>query len=170
MHRSIHPFGHFLQAQASPTAGLDAAMAELAAGRKQGHWVWYVFPQLAGLGRSEVALRFALEDADEARDYLAHPLLGPRLRTALELVAQRVGPPSSLQLVALMGSELDAAKLVSSCTLFQAVAVELNQSGEPPEREQAARMAEVCARVLAEACRQGLPPCRFTRSALGLAV
>lgn len=53
--------------------------AELTAGRKQSHWMWFVFPQLAGLGRSDVARVYAISSLDEARGYLAHPILGPRL-------------------------------------------------------------------------------------------
>ena len=57
----------------------DSALAELRAGRKRTHWVWFVLPQLAGLGRSGTARRYALRDAEEARAYADHPVLGPRL-------------------------------------------------------------------------------------------
>lgn len=60
--------------------------AELAAGRKESHWMWFVFPQLQGLGSSATARHFALGSLEEARAYLAHPLLGPRLRECTELV------------------------------------------------------------------------------------
>ena len=55
------------------------ALAELRSGRKRSHWMWFVFPQVAGLGRSATARRYAISGIDEARDYLAHPVLGPRL-------------------------------------------------------------------------------------------
>ena len=55
-------------------------LAELRAGRKTSHWMWFVFPQLAGLGHSPMSVKYAIADVDEARAYLAHPLLGPRLR------------------------------------------------------------------------------------------
>jgi uncharacterized protein (DUF1810 family) len=55
------------------------AMAELRAGRKESHWIWFIFPQIAGLGNSEVAQRYAIADIDEAVAYLAHPVLGARL-------------------------------------------------------------------------------------------
>ena len=58
----------------------DRALAELRAGRKTSHWMWFVFPQIAGLGRSPMAQRYAIASLDEARAYLDHPVLGPRLR------------------------------------------------------------------------------------------
>jgi uncharacterized protein (DUF1810 family) len=64
----------------------DTAVAELRAGRKRTHWIWFIFPQLAGLGRSPTAARFAISSLDEARAYLAHEVLGPRLRECTQLV------------------------------------------------------------------------------------
>ena len=93
------------------------ALAELEAGRKQSHWMWFVFPQLAGLGRSETARFFGIVSADEARAYLAHPLLGPRLVACAEaLLAREERRPE-----AVLGP-IDAIKLRSSMTLFEAVA------------------------------------------------
>src|ERR1700751_4475955 len=57
----------------------EAAVAELRAGRKRSHWMWFVFPQIAGLGQSPMSRRFSIRSLDEARAYLAHPILGPRL-------------------------------------------------------------------------------------------
>ncbi len=90
--------------------------AELAAGAKRSHWMWFVFPQFAGLGRSETARFYALRDLDEARAYLAHPVLGPRLKTACDLVLRHHGTAPE----AILGS-IDAAKLRSSMTLFERV-------------------------------------------------
>ena len=70
----------FVQAQ-DAGATYDAALRELRAGRKTGHWMWFVLPQLAGLGRSSTARHYAISGAPEALAYLAHPVLGPRLRT-----------------------------------------------------------------------------------------
>lgn len=95
----------------------EVALAELRRGRKSSHWMWFVFPQLAGLGRSATAERYAVTGIDEARAYLAHPLLGPRLREVSDAAA--TAPASSVQ--ALMGG-IDALKLRSSMTLFAAVA------------------------------------------------
>jgi uncharacterized protein (DUF1810 family) len=89
------------------------ALSELRAGRKRGHWIWFVFPQLAGLGTSQMSRRYAIGSAEEASAYLAHPVLGPRLvECAQALLALPGNDP-----VAVMG-ELDAVKLRSSMTLF----------------------------------------------------
>ena len=92
------------------------AIAELRDGIKRSHWMWWIFPQIAGLGRSETARRYAIGSAAEARAYLAHPLLGPRLVEAAETVARASGTAERV-----MGS-IDAVKLRSSMTLFAAVA------------------------------------------------
>src|SRR5688500_2917390 len=99
-------------------AGVHAqALAELRRGRKQSHWMWFVFPQVAGLGRSEMARFYAIGSLAEAQAYLDHPLLGPRLRECTEAVlAHR---DSSAE--AIFGP-VDAAKFRSSMTLFEAVA------------------------------------------------
>jgi len=91
----------------------DRAVAELRDGRKRSHWMWFVFPQVAGLGHSAMAQRYAISGLDEARAYVSHPLLGPRLRTA---AAALLGLPGS-DAVAVLGG-IDAQKLRSSMTLF----------------------------------------------------
>lgn len=91
----------------------DAALHELRAGRKRGHWMWFVFPQLTGLGRSEMARDYALSGLPEARAYLRHPVLGARLHDCVEAL---LGLGSS-DATAVLGS-LDALKLRSSITLF----------------------------------------------------
>ncbi len=95
----------------------DAALRELRAGRKTSHWMWFVFPQLAGLGRSATARRYAVSGPEEARAYLAHPVLGPRLRESARTVATLPTDDP----VAVLGS-VDAQKLRSSMTLFALVA------------------------------------------------
>src|SRR6185312_2052548 len=92
----------------------DAALAELRAGRKTSHWMWFVFPQIAGLGRSELSLRFAIGSLDEARAYLAHPVLGPRLRECATALLETEGRTAG----EILGS-IDALKLCSSMTLFR---------------------------------------------------
>jgi uncharacterized protein (DUF1810 family) len=94
-----------------------AVVAELTAGAKRTHWMWFVFPQIAGLGSSPTSVRYALVDVAEARAYLAHPLLGPRLRQATELLLAHAGRPAE----AILGP-IDALKLRSSMTLFAAAA------------------------------------------------
>ena len=103
-------FAHFLAAQ-DPV--YPAVLAELRAGRKASHWMWFVFPQLMGLGHSPMAERFAIGDIAEARAYLAHPVLGPRLVAATELV-NAVEGRSAQQI---FGSP-DDLKFRSSMTLF----------------------------------------------------
>lgn len=86
---------------------------ELREGRKTSHWMWFIFPQLAGLGRSETARFFAIASLDEATAYLSHPVLGPRLRECTALV----NAVSGRSLVAIFGP-VDALKFCSSMTLF----------------------------------------------------
>ncbi|WIB62774.1 MULTISPECIES: DUF1810 domain-containing protein [unclassified Curtobacterium] len=95
----------------------EQALAELRAGRKRSHWMWFVFPQIAGLGKSATAVRFAIGSQREARAYLTHAVLGPRLRTAATVVAEAPARDA----IALLG-EIDAVKLRSSMTLFAHVA------------------------------------------------
>jgi uncharacterized protein (DUF1810 family) len=92
----------------------DDAIAELRRGRKTGHWIWYVFPQIAGLGRSPTSQRYAIGSLDEARAYLQHPVLGPRL---IEAASVMLGNTEST--AEQIFGELDAMKLRSSMTLFQ---------------------------------------------------
>jgi uncharacterized protein (DUF1810 family) len=73
----------FVKAQ---EAHYDSALRELKAGRKRSHWIWYVFPQIAGLGTSATSRRYAISSCDEARAYAEHPILGPRLRECTQLV------------------------------------------------------------------------------------
>ena len=95
------------------------ALAELRRGRKESHWMWFVFPQIAGLGTSPMAQRYAIRSLDEARAYLAHPLLGARLREATEVLLAHRGRGAE----AILGP-IDAMKLRSSMTLFEAAADE----------------------------------------------
>jgi uncharacterized protein (DUF1810 family) len=92
-------------------------LAELRRGRKTSHWIWFIFPQIAGLGFSGMSRRFAIASLDEARAYLAHPVLGPRLRECAGLVLAA----DARSAVAIFG-ETDAMKLRSSMTLFHRAA------------------------------------------------
>ncbi|ARE40158.1 hypothetical protein RGUI_2017 [Rhodovulum sp. P5] len=100
----------FLDAQAD---SYDTALAELRAGRKATHWMWYIFPQLAALGRSATAKFYGIADMAEARAYLADPALGPRLVECAEAVIAHGDKPAE----EIMGP-VDALKLRSSATLF----------------------------------------------------
>ncbi|GGC80451.1 calpastatin [Tersicoccus solisilvae] len=100
----------FVRAQAGGT--WETALAELERGRKTSHWMWFVFPQIEGLGRSPMAQRYAISSLEEARAYLSHPVLGPRLLRAAESVATAEGSAEEI-----LGG-IDAVKLRSSMTLF----------------------------------------------------
>jgi uncharacterized protein (DUF1810 family) len=98
---------------------IDGALRELRAGRKTGHWIWFVFPQVAGLGHSELSRYYAISSWGEGREYLDHPILGPRLRASAEAMLSVRGR-SAEQIL----GPVDAAKLRSSMTLFLRVAPE----------------------------------------------
>ena len=95
----------------------ETALAELRAGAKQGHWMWFIFPQLAGLGRSSTAQYYGMASVDEARAYLEHPVLGPRLHECVEALLVWAGGHSAEQIL----GPVDALKLRSSLTLFDQV-------------------------------------------------
>jgi uncharacterized protein (DUF1810 family) len=99
------------------------AVAELRAGEKASHWMWFIFPQVAGLGLSEMARRYAIESVAEARAYLAHAVLGPRLRECARVVAGTEGRSA-----ARIFGPVDAMKLRSSMTLFAAADEEPGES------------------------------------------
>jgi len=92
----------------------DHAVQELRNGRKTSHWMWFVFPQIAGLGHSSMSVRYAIASLDEARAYLGHPVLGPRLRECARIVAASEAPSAEH----IFGG-IDTHKLRSSMTLFQ---------------------------------------------------
>jgi uncharacterized protein (DUF1810 family) len=108
--KGADPLVRFVTAQAPVYASV---LAELGAGRKQSHWMWFIFPQLAALGRSPTAKFYGLADLDEARDYLRHPVLGPRLLECTRLVNARDG--STLNQI--FGTP-DDLKFRSCATLF----------------------------------------------------
>jgi uncharacterized protein (DUF1810 family) len=116
----------FVEAQAHD---YDVALAELRAGRKRTHWIWYVFPQLRGLGRSGASHLYGVSGGEEAREYLAHAVLGERLRECVRamLVHKDVSAREIL-------GEVDAMKFRSCLTLFTAVAPEEPLFAEALER------------------------------------
>lgn len=112
------PFGldRFVQAQ-DAGASYDQALAELRRGRKAGHWIWYVFPQVAGLGRSPASVHYSIASLAEARAYLNHSVLGPRLAECAAVLAQ-----GAAQAAEQIFGSLDALKVRSSMTLFHRAA------------------------------------------------
>ena len=95
----------------------DRALDELRRGNKTGHWMWFVFPQIAGLGFSDMAARYAISSLAEAQAYLDHPVLGPRLRSCAGVVAETSGRTAEQ-----IFGVIDALKLRSSMTLFHRAA------------------------------------------------
>jgi uncharacterized protein (DUF1810 family) len=106
--------GRFVTAQ-DRGGTYQRAVAELRAGAKRSHWMWFVFPQVAGLGMSAMSQEYAVSSADEARAYLAHPVLGPRLGECAAIVAGTEGRTMDQ-----VFGPVDAMKLRSSMTLFAA--------------------------------------------------
>lgn len=105
-----HDLDRFVTAQAG---SYETALTEIRRGAKRSHWMWYIFPQIAGLGRSAMAQRYAIQSLDEARAYLEHPILGPRLRECVVALQDLIGMTAES-----VFGEIDATKLRSSLTLF----------------------------------------------------
>ena len=96
---------------------IEQVMKELRTGKKQTHWMWFIFPQLKGLGRSEMSYRYGLDSAEEAAAYWAHPVLGARLRECLEALLE-----SKANTAVEVFGETDAMKFKSCLQLFRSVA------------------------------------------------
>ncbi|HUR32304.1 MAG TPA: DUF1810 family protein [Vicinamibacterales bacterium] len=156
--------GRFTAAQDAPRTGIAVALAELREGHKRSHWIWYVFPQLRGLGTSPMAEHYGIADLDEAAAYLRHPLLRARLLDAASLVLdhQRAGVP----LATLMGSRIDVLKLLSSMTLFAAVARRLADGAVGDDQPGLGQLADTADAIIAAAGREGYPPCGDTERRL----
>lgn len=152
----------FHVAQDARDSGFAAALAELRTTGKRGHWIWYVFPQLAGLGGSIASQRYGIRDAEEAAEYLRDPVLRSRLIDATRAVADKLHGGVALRDV--MGSHVDSLKIVSSLTLFERVA---KTSKVDEGVEEYAALADLAAQVLAMAEGQGYPRCAITVGALG---
>jgi uncharacterized protein (DUF1810 family) len=146
----------FKAAQAHSRSGIDTALAELRRGRKTSHWIWYVFPQLAGLGRSSMAQVYGLRDLDEACAYLTDPQLRQNYLSVVAAVEDQIFHHGN-SLVHLMGGDIDALKLVSSLTLFREAAL------RPAETDDTFTGLEAsCDRILDAAAREGFPRCPVT--------
>ena len=110
----------FLTAQNEGTPStFDRALSELKNGRKRSHWIWFVLPQLRCLGRSATAIHFGIEDLEEARAYIADPVLRERLEQVISVLAEQLKHPDQ-SLRKLMGKPIDATKTISSLTVFEA--------------------------------------------------
>ena len=145
----------FHKAQASRLAGYDTALAEIRAGGKRSHWIWYIFPQIEGLGRSSTARAYAMRDLAEACAYLRDPILRARYEEIVATVSEQLNRGVCME--DLMGSQIDALKLVSSLTLFHAAAEQLER--EDPVFASLAKRLVV---LLGQTTEQGYPACDFT--------
>jgi uncharacterized protein (DUF1810 family) len=153
----MHDLERFKAAQHSPGAGFETALAEVQAGGKRSHWIWYIFPQLEGLASSRMSQTYAIHGEEEATRFLQDTELRSRLLTITMAVAEQLRSGRALR--ALMGSDIDVQKLVSSLTLFGWVAKKLSQRDGGAEY---ASLAAVADEVLGAAASEGYEPCVFT--------
>lgn len=144
----------FRDAQDSPYDGFESALDEVRTGGKSGHWIWYVFPQISGLGTSGASQTFAIDSEEEAVEFLRDSELRSRFVTIAQAVAEQLKKGKALR--ALMGSDIDAKKVVSSLTLFGHVSERL-QGTEGIDAYRS--VATVADEVLTMAAAQGYPPC-----------
>src|SRR5436189_2692594 len=145
----------FHEAQAGRWAGYDTALAEIRAGGKRSHWIWYIFPQIDGLGQSSTARAYAIQDLAEACAYLRDPILRARYEEIVAAVSEQLA--RGIRLEDLMGGRTDALKVVSSLTLFRAAAEQLGR-----EDSTFASLAERLAALLMQTREQGYPACDLT--------
>jgi uncharacterized protein (DUF1810 family) len=131
------------------------SLAEIRRGRKSSHWIWYIFPQIEGLGRSSTARAYALRDLAEACDYLRDPLLRAHYEEIAGAVSEQLA--SSRALEDLMGGNTDALKLASSLTLFRAAAQSLANDDLTFNS-----LALRCDSILRQTSAHGYPPCAQT--------
>jgi uncharacterized protein (DUF1810 family) len=150
----------FHRAQASAWAGYSTALKEIRRGRKSSHWVWYIFPQIDGLGRSSTAREFAIRDIEEACDYLRDPMLCERYEEIARAVSEQLANGVSVE--DLMGGSTDALKLASSLTLFREAATRLGASDSV-----FVPMAGLFGSTLEQMAAQGYPECAFTIERIG---
>jgi len=147
----------FKAAQDAMLSGFESALSEIRAGRKRSHWIWYIFPQLAGLGRSSIAQFYALRDIEEACDYIRQATLRGRLIAITEAAAAQLEQGNHLE--HLMGGTTDALKLVSCMTLFHHISEKLDPSGADPELS---KLRRLCGDILLAGEAQGFPRCQHT--------
>lgn len=148
----------FIRAQDSPHFGFATALRELETDGKRGHWIWYVFPQLVGLGSSWNSEYYGIAGIPEAIAYLRQPVLRRRLLQITRVLANRLREGSKL--TDLMGSDIDTRKIVSSMTLFRTIAEKA--SGGDPDAQEINEIAALADEVLTYGAAHGYPPCAHT--------
>jgi len=146
-------------AQNAADSGFESALAEIRSGRKTGHWIWYVLPQIGGMGFSSMSQFYAIDGEDEAVEYLQDAELRSRLLTMATAIAEQLRKHPQRSVAALMGSDTDARKLVSSLTLFGHVARTLASDDGPADY---GTIADIADEVLRAASAHGYPRCAFT--------
>jgi len=151
----------FKAAQAHARSGIDNALAELRRGRKTSHWIWYIFPQLGGLGYSHMAQLYGLRDLNEACAYLEDPQLRENYLSAIAAVEEQIFHHGN-SIIHLMGGQIDTLKLVSSLTLFREAA--LRVAAQAGADNALTGLAGACERILNAAARDGFPQCPVTLS------
>lgn len=137
--------------------GFESALDEIRGGAKRGHWIWYVLPQLGGLGSSHYSQIFAIDGLNEAVEFLQDLELRSRYLTIIQAIAAQLEAGKPLR--ALMGSDIDTKKVVSSLTLFGHVAKKLHDAEGIDAYRSIAILAD---EMLAVAATQGYPPCVYT--------
>ena len=145
----------FHEAQAKRSSGYDTALAEIRDGGKRSHWIWYIFPQIEGLGGSSTARAYAIQDLGEACAYLRDPILRARYEEIAGAVSEQLS--RGIRVEDLMGGQIDALKLVSSLTLFRAATEQLGR-----EDSTFASLAQRLAVLLWQTSEHGYPSCDFT--------
>jgi uncharacterized protein (DUF1810 family) len=138
--------------------GFADAMAELRSGRKTTHWIWWVFPQVTGLGSSATSVQYALSGREEASAFLADDVLRARLLEAMTTVHEQLLGLSKRRIDELMGSEIDALKLISSMTLFAQVARDAGVCDLPEVN----RLQKMAVQILGVARGAGYAACGHT--------
>jgi uncharacterized protein (DUF1810 family) len=141
-------------------SGYATALAEMRSGRKRKHWIWYVFPQLAGLGRSGTAQYYSIQDLNEACEYLRDPVLRARYEEITAAIAENL--EAGVPVESLMGGPTDTLKLASSLTLFRAASSRLAD-------EASRALASRCDAILRITAPHGYPACSLTTEQLSSA-
>jgi uncharacterized protein (DUF1810 family) len=143
-----------MQNRAVRKTNFEIALGELEHGEKRSHWIWYIFPQVSGLGGSGMSRRYAIQSLDEAVAYVKEPVLRERLLTCTKLVEKHTGQGRTL--LEIFSSQVDVLKFISSVTLFRGVAA---------HKELDPELRDTCAKALEDS---ELKPCNFTENKLEL--
>jgi uncharacterized protein (DUF1810 family) len=153
--------GRFKDAQDQQVSGFQSALSEIHSGGKRSHWIWYIFPQLSGMGYSAASRTYGIDGVREAEEYLRDPILRSRLLEIASAVTGQID--RGVTLMDLMDSSIDVTKLVSSMTLFERIAQRLHEAEGLTEY---ASLVEASRKILERAAAEGHPPCQFTLNAL----